>query len=132
MWLKIVDHCELPLHLCSSHTTGHTTESTQVVGELTVGEMTRWRNDRNSHNHVLLNMFNGTQCVPQQMTDTFLLKNKIASLARSCINDEASPSVRDTLSRFTDVAKFEHVNDGLTRLGSEKYGTLDDVPIAFH
>ena len=78
-----------------------------------------------SHNHVLLNMFNGTQCVPQQITDRFLLKNKIASLARSCINDEASPSVRDTLSRFTDVAKFEHVNEGLTRLGSEKYVTLD-------
>ena len=28
-----------------------------------------------SHNHVLMNMFNGTQCVPQQITETFLLKN---------------------------------------------------------
>ena len=36
-----------------------------------------------SHNHVLINMFHGTQCVSQQITDTFLLKNKISLLTRT-------------------------------------------------
>ena len=80
-----------------------------------------------SHNHVLINMFNGTQCVPQQITDTFLLKAKVASLTRSCVDGDSCASVKEVLSKLTDDVRFKHQNahDGLTPLGSKKSITLD-------
>lgn len=80
-----------------------------------------------SHNHTLINMFHGTQCVPQQITDTFLLRNKVASLTRSCVDDDSSASVRDILVKLTDNVRFKHKNDcsGLSPLGSSKLVTLD-------
>ena len=54
-----------------------------------------------AHNHVLVNMFHGTQCVPQQITDTFLLKSKVLSMARTCIDrDDSSVSVQNVLVRL--------------------------------
>ena len=80
-----------------------------------------------SHNHVLINMFHGTQCVPQQITDTFLLRNKVASMARSCVDDDSSAFVRDVLVKLTDNVRFKHKNDcsGLSLLGCGKSVMLD-------
>ena len=82
-----------------------------------------------AHNHVLVNMFHGTQCVPQQITDTFLLKSKISSMARTCINrDDSSVSVQNVLVRLMgDDVRYKHRSycDGLGLLGSRKVVKLD-------
>jgi hypothetical protein len=80
-----------------------------------------------SHNHVLMNMFNGTQCVPQQITDTFLLHNKVTSLTSSWVDEDCSSSVKKMLSKLTDHARFRHNNasHGLATLGCGKQVTLD-------
>ncbi len=72
-------------------------------------------------------MFHGTQCVPQQITDTFLLRNKVASMARSCVDDDSSAFVRDVLVKLTDNVRFKHKNDcsGLSLLGCGKSVMLD-------
>jgi hypothetical protein len=80
-----------------------------------------------AHNHVLVNMFHGTQCVPQQITDTFLLKSKVLSMARICINGDDSASVKDVLVRLIDDVRYKHTKDfdGLGLLGSGKVVALD-------
>ena len=74
-----------------------------------------------------MNIFNGTQCVPQQITETFLLKNKVPLLARTCIDDESSACVKDVLKKLTDHARFasNKASDGLSSLGSGKLIHLD-------
>ena len=78
-----------------------------------------------SHNRVLLNLFHGTQCVPKQISHTFLLKCKVASMTRSCMDGDSSASVKD-LVRLNDV-RHKHKQDanGLTHLGCEKLVKLD-------
>ena len=81
-----------------------------------------------AHNHALVSMFHGTQSVPHQITDTFLLKNKVASMAQSCIGGDSSVSVKDVLAKLTDDvhARFKHNSDGgLSLLGSGKEVRLD-------
>ena len=80
-----------------------------------------------AHNHVLLNMFSGTQHVPEQIVNNFLLKNKVASLTRSCIDDNCSPTVSNALNKLADSRKYEHgtVCDGLSFLGSQKLIDID-------
>ena len=80
-----------------------------------------------SHNHVLINMFHGTQYVLQQITHTFLLKNKISSLTRTYIHDDSSASLKGVLGKLTDNARFPHSNSsgGLVYLGSGKQATLN-------
>ena len=80
-----------------------------------------------SHNHVLINLFNGTQSVPQQIVDTFLLKNKVASLTQSCVDADSSSCVKEVLSKLTDNARFVHSNSGaeVTALGCGTLVTLD-------
>ena len=80
-----------------------------------------------SHNHVLMNMFSGTQCVPQQIVDTFLLKAKVASLTKCYVNADSSPCVKKVLSKLTDNSRFAHNISGteLTFLGSGKLVVLD-------
>ena len=82
-----------------------------------------------AHNHVLVNMFHGTQSVPQQITDTFLLKSKVSSMARTCINsDDSSVSVRNVLARLMgDDVRYKHRNyfHDLGLLGSGKIVKFD-------
>ena len=80
-----------------------------------------------SHNHVLISMFHGTQCVPQQITATFLLRNKISLLARTCVDDDSFASVKETIGKLTENARFAHNNASgrLVSLGSAKPATLN-------
>lgn len=64
-----------------------------------------------SHNHTLINMFHGTQCVPQQIADTFLLQNKVVSMTRNCVNDDSFAFVRDVLVKLTENVRFKHKSD---------------------
>ncbi len=70
-------------------------------------------------------MFHGTQCVPQQITDTFLLY--ALSMARTCINGDDSASVQDVLVRLIDDVRYKHTKDldELGLLGSGKVVALD-------
>ena len=72
-------------------------------------------------------MFHGTQCVPQQIADTFLLQNKVVSMTRNCVDDDSFASVRDVLVKLTENVRFKHKSDcsGLSPLGSETLVTLD-------
>lgn len=80
-----------------------------------------------SHNHVLMNMCSGTQCVPQQITETFLLSSKVSSLSKSCMDENSSPQVTEAVSRLTDHARFKHcgVSDGLKFISGGLAVTLD-------
>ena len=63
-----------------------------------------------SHNHCLLKMFNGTQYLPEQITDTFMLKRTTNSMARSCIDGNTCISIVNLLKKLNDTAKFAHDN----------------------
>ena len=73
------------------------------------------------------NLFHGTQSVPQQITDTFLLKNKISTMARKCIDDCSAVAVNDILVKLMYDARYKYKNggDGLSVLGCCKMVTLD-------
>jgi hypothetical protein len=80
-----------------------------------------------SHNHVLLNLFHGTQCVPQQISHAFLLKYKVASMSRNCVDGDCSAAVKDLLVKLNDDVRYKHKRDcnGLAPLGCEKMVKLD-------
>jgi hypothetical protein len=60
-----------------------------------------------AHNHVLISMFHGTQCVPQQITDTFLLKSKISLLTRTCVDDDSSACTKNTIA---DMSNYKQID----------------------
>jgi hypothetical protein len=71
-------------------------------------------------------MFHGTQCVPQQIPDTFLLKSKISLLTRTCVDDDSSACIKEVLGKLIDHARFAHnASGGLAYLGSGKFITLN-------
>ena len=72
-----------------------------------------------SHNHVLINLFSGTQFVPQQITETFLLSSKVSSLSKICIDENSPQCVTEAIARLTNHARFKHsgVSDGLKFIG---------------
>ena len=80
-----------------------------------------------SHNHVLINMFSGTQCVPQQITETFLMSSKVSSLSKICIDENSPQCVTEAIARLTNHARFKHsgVSDGLKFIGGGLSITLD-------
>lgn len=53
-----------------------------------------------ANNHVLLKMFSGTQYVPQQICDTFLLSQKLLAIENECIKEDTSPRVRFVLQKM--------------------------------
>ena len=75
-----------------------------------------------AHNHTLLKMFNGTQFVPQQITNTFLLKRAVLTLGRQCINDCTSSSVTELLEQFTNYRRYTsaRVCESFSTVGLEK------------
>ena len=44
-----------------------------------------------ANNHVLIKMFSGTQHVPQQICNTFILSQKLPAIARECMDDDSNP-----------------------------------------
>ena len=50
-------------------------------------------------------MFHGTQHVPKQIIETFILSKKLSVTAMECINDEASPAV---LNLFEKLKNSNH------------------------
>lgn len=54
-----------------------------------------------ANNHMLLKMFNGTQYVPQQICDTFILSQKLPAIGRECIRDDTCPRVKHLFSKLS-------------------------------
>ncbi|XP_046842385.1 uncharacterized protein LOC124436497 [Xenia sp. Carnegie-2017] len=54
-----------------------------------------------ANNHFLLKMFNGTQYVPQQICDTFILSQKLPGIGKECIRDDACPRVRHLFNKLS-------------------------------
>ena len=59
-------------------------------------------------------MFNGTQCVPQQITETYLLQQTVESMARVCVDSNTSTPVTKMLSKLNDNVRFAHNRTDLT------------------
>ena len=53
-----------------------------------------------ANNHVLIKMFSGTQYVPQQICNTFILSQKLPVIARECIDDDCSPRLRHLFKKL--------------------------------
>ena len=63
-------------------------------------------------------MVNGTQCVPEQITNTFLVRRATDSMARSCVDSNTCASVTTLLKKLMDNATFPHQNTcGTVTLG---------------
>ena len=59
-----------------------------------------------AHNHTLAKMFKGTQHVPKQIVETFLLTKKANRLADSHISDSSSPTVVHLLEKFQQARQL--------------------------
>ena len=80
-----------------------------------------------AHNHALVNMFSGTQYVPEQVVHTFLLRSKATMLARSCIDADCSVAVENAMKKFTTNKRYKSAQgrDGLSMLGLERVTVVD-------
>lgn len=54
-----------------------------------------------ANNHMLLKMASGTQYVPQQICDTFMLSQKIPAIGRECMNEETCPMVKHMFQKLS-------------------------------
>ena len=54
-----------------------------------------------ANNHMLLKMFSGTQYVPQQICNTFILSHKLPTIARECIREDTSPRVQHMFQKLS-------------------------------
>ena len=82
-----------------------------------------------AHNHNLVNMFHGTQYVPQQITGTFLLKSKASLMVRTYAN--VNDSSMDVFSRLMGDARYMVPLDAnwlvaLQNLGMTVHGEVED------
>ena len=77
-----------------------------------------------ANNHMLLKMFSGTQYVPQQICDTFILSRKLPVIGRECIKDDANPRVKQLfmkLSKENIPIKRQHILEkNVSGLGNGK------------
>ena len=61
-----------------------------------------------SNNHTLQKMFHGTQHIPKQLVQTYLITKKIPILAKGCINEDSSPAVHNLFQKLCDVKSFHN------------------------
>jgi hypothetical protein len=62
-----------------------------------------------ANNHMLLKVFSGTEYVPQQICNTFILGQKLPTIGRQCIKEDTSPSVKHVFQRKMSHFGKEHV-----------------------
>jgi hypothetical protein len=53
-------------------------------------------------------MFHGTQHIPKQLVQTYLITKKIPILAKGCINEDSSPAVHNLFQKLCDVKSFHN------------------------
>ena len=59
-----------------------------------------------------------------KITETFLLKNKVAALTRRCLDEDTCPAVKYVASKLDSARRFLHTHENLHKLGSDKCVTL--------
>ncbi|CAB4044593.1 Hypothetical predicted protein, partial [Paramuricea clavata] len=67
-------------------------------------------------------MFHGTQHIPKQIIETYVLSKKLSVLAKQCVDDEASPAVHNLLGKLKDsTPRSNHVflSEGVRGVGRE-------------
>ena len=80
-----------------------------------------------ANNHVLLKMFHGTQHVPRQISETFMLARRVHAIASRYFSDDANPAVVSTFEKLAGNVPQKNVRvleDNVTGLGSGKPATL--------
>lgn len=76
-----------------------------------------------SNNHTLQKMFHGTQHIPKQLVETYLITKKIPVLAKGCINEDSSPAVHNLFQKLCDVKSFHNnvaLGEGVQGVGKER------------
>ena len=72
-------------------------------------------------------MFHGTQHVPRQISETFMLARRVHAIASRYFSDDANPAVVSTFEKLAGNVPQENVRvleDNVTGLGSGKPATL--------
>ena len=75
-----------------------------------------------ANNHVLLKMFHGTQHVPRQISETFMLAQRVHAIASRYFSDDVNPAVVSTFEKFAGNVPQKDVR--VLALGSGKPATL--------
>jgi hypothetical protein len=81
-----------------------------------------------ANNHVLLQMFHGTQHVPKQISETFMLARRAQAIASQYFGDDTNPAVVAMFEKLTGANMRQKnarvLEDNVTGLGSGKPTTL--------
>lgn len=75
-----------------------------------------------SHNHNLQKMFHGTQHIPKQIVETFVISKKLSVMAKECINQEACPAVHNLYQKLKDSSSSSNdmpLSEGVRGVGKE-------------
>lgn len=77
-----------------------------------------------ANNHMLLKMYHGTQHVPRQISDTFMLARKLPTIASHHFTDDTNPAVAHMFQKLSGAyipGKNTHMlEDNITGLGNGK------------
>ena len=76
-----------------------------------------------SNNHTLQKMFHGTQHIPRQIVETYVITKRIPVLAKQCINEESCPAVYQLFQKLRDVKSFDNevsLSEGVRGVGKER------------
>ena len=60
-----------------------------------------------SNNHILQKMFHGTQHIPKQIVETYVITKSMHALAKQCINEESCPAVHHLFEKLRNVKSFD-------------------------
>ena len=76
-----------------------------------------------SNNHTVQKLFHGTQHIPRQIVETYVITKRIPVLAKQCINEESCPAVYQLFQKLRDVKSFDNdvsLSEGVRGVGKER------------
>ena len=76
-----------------------------------------------SSNHTLKKMFHGTQHIPRQIVETYVITKRIPVLAKQCINEQSSPAVSQLFQKLRDAKSFDNdvcLSEDVRGVGKER------------
>ena len=76
-----------------------------------------------SNNHTLQKMFHGTQHIPRQIVETYVITKRIPVLAKQCINEQSSPAVYQLFQKLRDAKPFDNdvcLSEDVRGVGKER------------
>ena len=77
-----------------------------------------------ANNHMLLKMFSGTQYVPQQICNSFILSQKVSVIERNCFKGDTNPQVKHLFKKLANrnlrIKKQHFLTNNVYGLGNGK------------